>query len=98
MPIPKKPKPQFDKKALEFARVRRHTFFTKDAKLKITQFAATADKPARTVLEGYPITWNTVSSDRGGYAVRLKPGSAQAEKQVTGTFHHNFSDIIGNTA
>jgi HK97 family phage prohead protease len=49
-------------------------------------------------LKGYPITWNQTSSDRGGYSVRLVPGSAKFTTPALALYRHDFSQVIGNTA
>lgn len=54
-------------------------------------------------LEGYALVWGqpgdtqNLSDDRGGYKVRLAPGSAKFTTPTLALFHHNFSQIIGNT-
>src|SRR5206468_3228136 len=55
-----------------------------------------ADEPQVT-LEGYAMVWNTLSSDRGGFRVRLLPGSAKFTPEVHALFHHDFRAILGAT-
>lgn len=51
----------------------------------------------QATLEGYALVWNTLSDDRGGYKVRLAPGSAKFTTPTLALFHHDFRHIIGNT-
>lgn len=48
-------------------------------------------------LEGYALTWNTLSSDRGGYRVRLKPGSPRFANPTAALFNHSRFFPIGTT-
>src|SRR5437762_3370509 len=88
----------------------RRTIFTTDAKLAIRRKPAptmAAQTPGQTpeeaaeepqvTLEGYAMVWNTLSDDRGGYRVRLLPGSAKFTDQVHALFHHDFRAILGAT-
>lgn len=86
----------------------RRTVFTTDAKLAIrrkpaaTMAAAapgeqTAEQKSQVTLEGYAMVWNTLSSDRGGFRVRLLPGSAKFTEEVHALFHHDFRAILGAT-
>ncbi|HEV7299216.1 MAG TPA: HK97 family phage prohead protease [Tepidisphaeraceae bacterium] len=68
-------------------------FFTRDAKFAV----AKADgKPV--TLSGYALVWNVSSDDRGGYRVRLMPGSATFAKPTLALYHHWTPQILGNTA
>lgn len=71
----------------------RRIVFTADSRFAVTD--KTADKPV--TLKGYPLTWNTLSSDRGGFKVRLRPGSATFLQPTHALFSHSFSDILGDT-
>ncbi len=87
----------------------RRVVFTQDAKLAIrrtpavTMAARTSAAPvddqteSAVTLSGYAITWNTLSDDRGGYRVRLVPGSAKFTPAVHALFHHDFRAILGAT-
>ena len=68
--------------------------FNRDARLTLS--AATDGKPA--TLSGYALVWNVLSSDRGGYQVRLLPGSAKFAAQTLALYHHDFQNVLGNTA
>lgn len=84
--------------------------FTTDAKLSVKTFAApvaststatdASSAPVESIatLRGYPIVWNAVSSDRGGYKVRLLPGSARFTTPCLAFWHHDASQPVGNTA
>lgn len=70
--------------------------YTTDARLKLTKYAAdTQQTPAQqfkiATLTGYAFKWGTLSSDRGGYKVRLLPGSASFTPTVHALWHHDFS-------
>jgi HK97 family phage prohead protease len=45
-------------------------------------------------LVGYALIWNVVSSDRGGYRVRLRPGSAQFAAEVHALAHHMYDRLL----
>ncbi len=63
------------------------------------RLAATAPIEGRpTTISGYALVWNVLSSDRGGYKVRLRPGSARFANPTHALFHHDFRDVLGNTA
>lgn len=66
--------------------------FTADARFSVVQ---TEGKP--TMLRGYALVWNVPSSDRGGYKVRLKPGSAKFTPNVHALYHHEFHAVLGDT-
>lgn len=78
---------------------RRHVF-TRDAGFSVKRFAAAAGDTVEKIatLTGYAIRWNSLSDDRGGYKVRLLPGSAKFFTPTMALFHHNFASVIGNTA
>lgn len=48
---------------------------------------------------GYAITWGQLSSDRGGYKVRLQPNSAkyEATSNVFALYNHEGGKILGST-
>ena len=49
-------------------------------------------------LSGYALVWNLLSEDRGGYRVRLKPGSAKFATPTLALYHHDFAFVIGSSA
>ena len=51
----------------------------------------------KTTLSGYAQKWNVLSSDRGGYRVRLLPGSAKFSTPTYALYHHEFSQVLGTT-
>src|SRR4051812_15470765 len=59
--------------------------------------AGPTEAPIAT-LEGYALKWNVLSSDRGGYKVKLLPGSANFATPTLALWHHDFAAPIGNTA
>lgn len=83
--------------------------FSADARLTLSRVTAAAT-PDTTVdgatqasepvitLKGYPIVWNVLSTDRGGYKVKLAPGSATFTDPCLALYHHEFRDLLGNTA
>lgn len=71
----------------------KHLFSTIDARFAVTPPAE--NRPA--TLTGYAMVWNALSTDRGGYRVRLQPGSATFAKVVHAYYHHRSEDIIGTT-
>lgn len=80
----------------------RKKFHNSNARITVRRqtFAATDTTPARTVitLYGYPIVFNELSGDRGGYSVRIQPGAAQFSTPAMALYHHDFASLIGNTA
>lgn len=70
--------------------------FTASATAAGTDAGASADRVA--MLSGYALPWNLLSNDRGGYKVRLLPGSATFAVPTLALFHHEFTLPIGNTA
>ena len=56
------------------------------------------DEEPQITLSGYAIKWDSLSSDRGGYQVRLKPGSALFTTPCLALYHHDFHDLLGTTA
>ncbi len=81
--------------------------FTTDAKLAIFRTTPPAPAPGQTAeeqaeepkvtLQGYAIVWNSLSDDRGGFQVRLLPGSAKFMDPTHALFHHNYQAILGAT-
>lgn len=70
----------------------RARFASPDARLGVVR----ADgRPPR--LAGYPLVWGDLSSDRGGYVVRLVKGSATFAARTLALYHHEFRDVLGNT-
>lgn len=67
--------------------------FTADARFAVTKVEG---KPA--TLTGYAMVWNVLSTDRGGFKVRLLPGSAKFTNPVLALFHHDAAEVVGNTA
>ena len=68
---------------------KRH-LFTADA-----QFAVKTGDGQRTTLTGYAMVWGALSSDRGGYAVRLLPNSARFEPTTFALYHHDYRYVLG---
>lgn len=62
------------------------------------QAATESDVESIATLEGYPIVWNAVSDDRGGYKVRCLPNSAKFTAPTHAFWHHNPAQVLGNTA
>src|SRR4051794_26563374 len=76
---------------------RRRLVFNADARFSLKKAdAATPGKIA--TLTGYAIVWNALSSDRGGFKVRLLPGSAKFTPNVFALWHHDFSKPLADTA
>lgn len=61
---------------------------------------AVSPSPSLTIgtLKAYPLVWNKLSSDRGGYAVRLVKGSAVFQTPTLALYNHHFGRLLGNTA
>lgn len=76
------------------AKPARRVFFTENASVAIA--APIEGKPV--TLTGYALVWNVLSSDRGGYKVRLLPGSARFAPVVHALWHHEYRDVLGSTA
>lgn len=70
----------------------RRTIFTADARFRVTTQAG------QTTLRGYAMVWNVPSTDRGGFKIRLLPGSATFANPTHALFHHDFRLVIGTTA
>lgn len=73
-------------------KVERRILFTKEPRFAV---ARAEGKPV--TLAGYALVWNILSSDRGGYMVRLLPGSAKFAKPTIALYHHDFHDVLGTT-
>ena len=76
----------------------RRSHFTADGRLQIKRQTFADGKAAKTTLVGYPILWGELSSDRGGYKVRLTKNSATFTSPALALYNHDFADVIGNTA
>ena len=74
----------------------RTIFSAADTKLAV-QPASDGEAWNRT-LTGYALVWNVLSSDRGGYFVRLQPNSATFASRVMAFWNHDSRDTIGSTA
>lgn len=72
----------------------RRQFYTAASRFEIAP--PTAGKP--TTLIGYACVWDAISSDRGGYKVRLRPGSASFAPLTHALYHHDYRDLLGSTA
>jgi HK97 family phage prohead protease len=64
------------------------------------QFDATetANNSSTRTVSGLAIVYNTLSDDRGGYQVRIVPGSAQFTEPTLALYSHNYENILGSTA
>ena len=62
-------------------------------KIERKKFADGTEKPT---LVGMPVLWNVTSSDRGGYVVRLAPGSAIFAADCFCLWSHDFGQPIAN--
>lgn len=71
----------------------RRQIFTADSRFAVVP--KSDGKPM--TLTGYPLVWNVLSTDRGGYVVRLMPGSATFATPTMALLNHSFGNIIGNT-
>jgi HK97 family phage prohead protease len=71
--------------------LQRRTVFTSDAKFAVVR------TDGKQTLTGYALVWNVLSTDRGGYRVRLARDSATFATPTMALFHHDFSKVIGNT-
>lgn len=60
------------------------------------RMVVTSDPGKPVTLSGYAMVWNAISSDRGGYRVRLLPGSAQPTREVHALYNHEFRDVMGD--
>jgi HK97 family phage prohead protease len=71
---------------------------------KFTASASGAAAPAPEAVEsiatltGYPIVWNAISDDRGGYFVRCLPNSAKFFTPTLAYWNHDCARVLGNTA
>lgn len=74
----------------------RTVFTNADARIKISR-KKFADGTEATTLTGYPIVWGAVSSDRGGYKVKLAKNSATFTDPVMALWHHNFAAPLSGT-
>jgi HK97 family phage prohead protease len=70
----------------------RRLIFNADARI-----AFVASDNGKVTLSGYALVWNVVSTDRGGYKVRLLPGSAQFSTPTAALFNHDFAKPLGGT-
>jgi HK97 family phage prohead protease len=49
-------------------------------------------------MTGYPIVWNVLSTDRGGYSVRLMPQSACFFAAVAALYDHDWGQVLGTNS
>ena len=70
----------------------RRVFFTADSRFTVTKKA-----DGMATLKGYPITFNTLSDDRGGYKVRILPGSASYAMQTFAVINHDYNFPLATT-
>lgn len=85
----------------------KRVIFSSNAKLTVTRKTfdatpganadATDEGKGLVTLRGYPIVFNQLSTDRGGYVVRILPGSISFTPKVLALWCHDFSKPIGNT-
>ena len=76
------------------------------ARLKFTAATPPANAPGDSpgavpsigTVSGYALVWNALSGDRGGYKVRLMPGSATFADQVLATYGHDDMAVLGSTS
>src|SRR5687768_12577231 len=73
----------------------RQTFDTAAARCKFDVVEADGQPPK---LVGYAVVFNELSSDRGGFRVRILPGSIDFTPSVRALYSHNPDQIIGTTA
>lgn len=52
---------------------------------------------SRMRLKGMAIVYNQLSDDRGGYFVRIAPGSARFTNPVLALYSHDYANVLGNT-
>ena len=73
--------------------------FTTTSNLTVKKFASVEGQPEKVAtLEGYCMVWGSVSTDRGGFKVRLLPNSATFSTPTHALYHHDYTHVIGNTA
>jgi hypothetical protein len=75
---------------------RRRIIFTAAADARLVFAAAAGDGAAPApdkigTLAGYALVWNVLSSDRGGFKVRLLPGSARFADPTHALYHHEYT-------
>ena len=63
---------------------------------KAARFTVTDEEKPK--LTGYCMVWGAVSDDRGGYRVRLMPGSARPTTPALALLDHDFSKVLATTA
>lgn len=60
-------------------------------------FSLTTAEGGLVTLTGYAMTWGQNSSDRGGYVVRLLPGSATPLSNCFAYWGHDANEVLGCT-
>jgi HK97 family phage prohead protease len=72
--------------------VKKRVLYNHDAKFQLaTVNPTTGDAGGNlTTLTGYALVWNVLSSDRGGYFVRLLPGSATFLTPTFALYNHDY--------
>src|SRR4051794_35329209 len=78
----------------------KRTIYTGATDAKLT-FAAAPEGDTGTIgtLTGYAMVWGVLSSDRGGYKVRLQPDSATPTPLTHAYYHHEATrGPLGDTA
>jgi HK97 family phage prohead protease len=69
---------------------RRRFLFTRESK-----FALVKAGNGVVTLKGYPIVFNQLSDDRGGYFVRIMPGSPSFVQQMFAVTDHDYGKPLG---
>jgi HK97 family phage prohead protease len=72
---------------------KRETFESPIPRLAV--LPAVEGKPV--TLSGYALVFGVLSTDRGGYRVRLLPGSPVFAAEVHALWNHEYRDVIGTT-
>lgn len=82
----------------------KRVLFTADPKFAVARKrfdasgAESDEGEEKITLSGYAMVWNSTSDDRGGFVVRLLPGSAKFATPTMALYHHSYMVPLGNTA
>ena len=68
-----------------------------NGKAKFTVYGKFAVSEDKRTLIGRAVTFNELSTDRGGYQVRILPNGATYDDPVFALYGHDQNDILGNT-
>lgn len=82
---------------ITFTKKNNKTYFSlSDTKVNFSE--TVSNGVTKRTLSGKAIVFNQLSDDRGGYQVRILPGSAKFTEPTLALYNHSYDNVVGNTA